>query len=328
MTTKSTFKLTSAAIAAAFFVAACGGGGGGGSSTAATPATPASSPSTSTNLTSPQYTADSIQLAAFNFLNQQRQQCGFNALQENLVQDQAAQAHSDYIKTNGGTVTDTEVSTNAGFTGVNYSDRATHFGYPQTSPSGGVSGAFYTNATWTSAQYGQQLVNGFLSGVYHVGVVLAPVTTVGIGVSQTTFSGFPEIFTAMSFSNLQPMTANAPLTFPCQGTTGVAYKAAGEIPAPPNTAGAWGTPVLVAGNPGDVIALQSGTMTDGNGNVISLQLLSAATDPNKEIPAYEAVAYPSAPLTANTTYTVALTGTVNGTAFSRSFTFTTGNTVA
>ncbi len=105
MTTKSTLKVTSAAIAAAFFVAACGGGGGGGSNAAA-PATPASTPLT--NLTSPQYAADSAQLAALTVLNQQRQQCGFEALQENTTLDQAAQAHAQYMGLNGPAITDTE----------------------------------------------------------------------------------------------------------------------------------------------------------------------------------------------------------------------------
>jgi uncharacterized protein YkwD len=326
MTTKSTFKFTSTAIAAAFLVAAGGGGGGSGTSAAA-PASPASTPSVPANLTTPQYAADSVQLAAFNLLNQQRQQCGFPALQENTIHDQAAQAHADYMRGNGGTVTDTEVSSNAEFTGVSYSDRAVHFGYPQGISNGGVSGAFFTNATFSNTQYGQQLVYGWLSGVYHVGVAFAPLTTIGVGVSQTTFAGFPEIFATLSLANLQTMTANSPLTFPCQGVTGIAFKGTAESPTPPNTSGSWGTPIVVVGNPGDAIALQSGTATDTSGNVIALQVLNAGTDPNKEIPTYEAVAYPSAPLTPNSAYAVSLTGTVNGKAFSRNFTFTTGNVV-
>ncbi|POP04391.1 serine protease, partial [Salmonella enterica subsp. enterica serovar Heidelberg] len=39
------------------------------------------------------------------------------------------------------------------------------------------------------------------------------------------------------------------------------------------------------------------------------------------------VAYPTAPLQPNTPYTVNLSGTINGTPFTRSFTFTTGNVV-
>ncbi len=49
-------------------------------------------------------------------------------------------------------------------------------------------------------------------------------------------------------------------------------------------------------------------------------MLNASNDPNKEIGPYEASAYPVAPLQANTTYNVA----INGTPFSRNFSFTTG----
>lgn len=319
--------LTALSLAVTTMLAACGGGGGGSSSGAA-PSNPASAPATNpANLSSPQYAASSTQLAAFNLLNQQRQQCGFPALQDNSILDQAAQAHADYMGLNNGTITDTEVAGNAGFTGITYGDRAVHFGYPQSVYAGGVSEGYYTNATLSNAQYGQNLVYGWLSGVYHIAVGVWPVTAIGVGINSTTFNGFPEIHATLSIANLQPMPGNTPLTYPCQGTTGVPYQSLGETPSPPNTSGAWGTPVAVAGNPSDTIVLQAGTMTDASGHVIALQLLDSANDPNKLLPAFEGVAYPATPLTANTTYAVSLTGTINGTAFSRSFSFTTGNIV-
>lgn len=81
------------------------------------------------------------------------------------------------------------------------------------------------------------------------------------------------------------------------------------------------------GDSTDTIVLQSGSMTDTSGNVLSLQLLYSANDPNKIVQAYEAVAYPASALLPNTTYTVSITGTVNGSPFSRNFSFTTGNIV-
>ncbi|MCS6520758.1 CAP domain-containing protein, partial [Burkholderia thailandensis] len=60
--------------------------------------------------------------------------------------------------------------------------------------------------------------------------------------------------------------------------------------------------------------------------VIGMPLLDASIDPNKLLPKFAGVAYP-ATLSPNTTYSVSITGTVNGTSFSRSFTFTTGNVV-
>ncbi|MEX3935762.1 CAP domain-containing protein [Paraburkholderia phymatum] len=320
--------LTAVSFAAALALSACGGGGGGGGSSAtssAAPATGASAPGTA-NLTTPQYTADSAQSAAFTLLNQQRQQCGLPAMQENPALDQAAQAHAQYMATNN-VVSDTETSGNPGFVGTTYSDRNTHFGYSQNVYSGGVSGGFYTNAKLTETQYGQQLVYGWLSGVYHIAIGAWPLTAVGIGDVETTFNGFPQVWASMSIGTLQSISQSAPLTFPCQGTTGVAYKGAGETPTPPNTSGAWGTPIAVVGNQQDKIVIQSGTMTDTSGTVITLQVLDSSTDPNKLLPAFEGVAYPATPLSPNASYSVTLTGTINGTPFSRTFTFTTGNVV-
>ncbi|MPW11241.1 CAP domain-containing protein [Paraburkholderia sp. CNPSo 3155] len=330
---KNISTLTAISFAAVLALAACGGGGGGGDSSgssnggsSASAPTGASAPSV-TNLSTPQYAAGSAQLAAFNLLNQQRQQCGFSALQDNAALDQATQSHAQYLAALNSGVSDTEVSGNAGFTGVTYGDRAAHFGYPQTVSVGGVSGGFYTPAKLTEDQYGQQLVYGWLSGVYHIGVLVSPATSIGIGESETTFNGFPEVYASISVANAQAKLTSVPLTFPCQGTTGVAYSAGGETPTPPNTSGNWGTPVAVAGNLTDTIRLQSATMTDTSGNVITLQVLDSSSDPNNDIAAYEGVAYPKSPLAPNSTYAVSITGTINGTPFSRSFTFTTGNIV-
>jgi hypothetical protein len=327
MTMKSNLKLSMVAIAASLLVAACGGGGGG-SSSGASPATGASTPATPTNsanLTTPQYPADSFHLAAFNLLNQQRQQCGFPALQENTALDQATAAHAQYLASNN-VITDTEVAGNAGFTGATFVDRAAHFGYTANNGSIGVSGGFYTNATWTETQYGEQAIYAFESGVYHISIAASVANTVGIGKVATTYNGFPQEQFSLNLTNYQQITS-APLTFPCQGTTGVAYSSFGEMPTPPATSGHWGTPVAVVGNPTDTIVMQTGTMTDSSGHVIALQVLDSAKDPNKELLQDQGVAYPTAPLSPNSQYTVSLTGTINGVAFSRTFSFTTGNIV-
>ncbi|MGF6960711.1 CAP domain-containing protein [Paraburkholderia youngii] len=342
---KNISTLTAISFAAVLALAACGGGGGGDSSGSSnggssnnngSSSTPPASTATSANVTTPQYAADSAQLAIFNTINQQRQQCGFPALVENTQLDQAAQAHASYMGQNGGTVTDTEVAGNPGFTGVTYADRAVHFGFPgsqtispgsQTVYAGGESAGYYTNAKLTETAYGEAIAYAWMGGVYHIAIASWPVTAIGLGWNETTYNGFPQIQASNSIANLQSLAGNLPLTFPCQGTTGVPYKEIGEIPAPPNTSGAFGMPVAVVGNATDTIVLTSGTYTDSSGNVVTLQILNSSTDPNKELPPFEAVAYPVAPLNANTTYTVSLTGTRNGTAFSRSFTFTTGNVI-
>lgn len=171
------------------------------------------------------------------------------------------------------------------------------------------------------------MIYGWLSGVYHGMIATYPSTSLGIGWVETTYDKYPQIWASLTAATLQTVTSSGPLTFPCQGTTGVAYSSVGETPTPPGVSGNWGTPIQIGGNPSDIIVLQTGTMTDTNGNVISLYLLNSTTDTNNIIQKYQAVAYPVTPLVADSTYSVSLTGTYNGTAFSRTFTFTTGNMV-
>jgi hypothetical protein len=269
-------------------------------------------------------------LAAFNLLNSYRQQCGFPALQENTVLDTAAQNHAKYMGLNNA-VSDTEVSGNSGFTGATYLDRAVAAGFPSSGSGWGVAGNYATTASsFNATQAGQQLVYAWVSGVYHLGAVMHPVTTVGIGEYETQLTSSGTAFTAswgtMSLLNTQTQSLSAVTTFPCQGMTGVPYKGVAESPTAPNvSASGWGTPVYLMRNVTDTIVLQSGTMTDTSGNVITLQLLDSSKDTNKEIQSYQGVAYPGSPLSPNTTYTVSITGTVSGTPFSSNFSFTTGN---
>jgi uncharacterized protein YkwD len=325
-----------AALSLLLTVAACGGGG---SSSMAGAATSASSPSgasapsgasstvASTTLSTPQYASTSVESAMFTTLNQARQTCGFPALQENTLLDKAAANHAQYMGVNsaGG---DGETAGTTDFTGATYVARAAEAGFPASAVGAGVSAMDYTVPTSTNTQYGQNLVNEWLSGVYHGPAVLTPSGVVGMGTYQTTYNGYPEVWASMSLLNtaLTQTSSNGPLTYPCQGSTGVLYSVVGETPAPPNTSGAFGTVQSVVGNPTDTLVLTSGTIMSTSGTVITLQLLDSANDPNKILLPYQASAYPATPLAPSTTYTVSLTGTDNGTTFSRSYSFTTAAT--
>lgn len=331
---KSIFTATS--LASILALTGCGGGGDGGTSSSSNGTSGGSSGSSSQTVTgtlsTPQYASGSAQLAAFNLLNQYRTQCGFPALQENTVLDQAAQAHAKYMGVNNA-VSDTETSGSTGFTGVSYADRAVAARFPSSVYGIGVSSGYTTlTSNFSATQTGQQIVYGLLSGVYHSDVATYPVNTVGIGEyeAQTTSGGYTwtQAWGTMSLLNTQTQTiSNAPLTFPCQGVTGVAYKGVSESPTPPNVSSSgWGTPVTLIANPTDTIVLRSASIIGPSGSV-AVQILNSSSDPNKELAAYQAVAYPTSPLQPNAQYSVTLTGTVNGTAFSRNFTFTTGNIV-
>ncbi|RKP33246.1 hypothetical protein BJ085DRAFT_37320, partial [Dimargaris cristalligena] len=238
---------------------ACGGGGGDSSTSSSTSGSSSSSggsPSQTVTgtLSTPQYTSGSAQITAFNLLNQYRAQCGIPALQENTVLDQAAQSHAKYMGLNSA-ISDSETSGSAGFTGASYQDRAVAAGLPTSTFSTGVSGgASITTNGFTAAQAGQMFVNSLLAGVYHAAIVAYPSNTMGIGEyeTQSTSSGLAWTNAWESISVLVSQSSifsNTPLTFPCQGVTGVPYKSTSESPTPPNVSNSgWGTPVVVMGN--------------------------------------------------------------------------------
>jgi len=319
-------------IITAAVLSACGGGGGGDNTGANNPPIgtnpdPSTVPAGST-LTTPNYAADSAKATMFGLMNQYRSKCGFPAYQQNTVLDASAQAHADY-QIGTGVVSDTETAGTAGFTGVTAQDRAVAKGWPKSIGVGTVSGGVWMNSTQTQATYGKSLVDAWSVGVYHQVIIAANTTLAGFGVGQHDLQGFPEVigtvvhaYGAATPANI--VTSGNVLTFPCDGVSGIPAKGTGESPTPPSTSGPWGTPITVVGNPSDTVVLTAGSITAVNaGTTSTVKLLNADSDPNKLVQKSQAVAYPLAPLAANTAYAVTLTGTVNGTAFSRSFTFTT-----
>lgn len=330
---KSTHKaIRSAAVAPAILLtallAACGGGGGGSSTPTSTSGAGTSTSSSGTDtLTTPQYAAGSAQLAAFNQLNQERQACGFPTVSENTLLDQAATDHMTYMQDNA-IIGHSEV-TGPGYTGATPQARAVYVGYV-TPGAGGYAGELI--APFTADVGGALSVVALSSVPYHEAGLFIPTrdfgmtyNTVRLGPSATDYVA--EITTGDQ--GTAPALTSDPLTYPCQGTTNVDYESAQvESPAPlgiDTGTNPVGTPIAVVGDMGDTVVLSSGQLTGPGGSVITLDLLDSANDSNGEMPANAAAAFSASPLQPNTSYGATITGTVNGVAFSRNFTFTTGN---
>jgi hypothetical protein len=269
----------------------------------------------------------------FNQINAYRQTCGFPAVQQNTLLDQATQKHAQYMVLNGDQGSDVEASGNPGFTGVDYMARAISAGWPQSVGVGGGWAGWFANGSGIVAneQLGQMLVGFWSTAVYHQFLVAGvPVNFVGLGVAQTSSNAYQQIALAsesVAINGASISQSSSPMTFPCQGVTGIPYKVQGEVPQPPGASSSgYGPSIAVMGNIGDQITLTQASIIDTtNGQVIPMNVLDSATDPNKELTPYNAAAYPVAPLSPNTSYEVNLSGAVNGQPFSRSFTFTTGN---
>lgn len=346
-------KFRSTALASALaltgLLSACGGGGGGSAPTASTStssSSTASTPSTTipagTTQATPTYAAGSVQLAMFNRLAYYRQTCGFPPVQQNTLLDQATQNHAQYMMDNGKLVTDTEVQGKPGFTGATYQDRADALGWPAGIGVGGGSDSWYSpttpSAALTPTQRGVTLMDEWATAVYHQAMIDWPFSEVGFGVASTQDSGYAgymqdlasESYSIDWTSPNDIAAASAPLTFPCDGITGIPYGDSGEVPMPPGaSSGGFGTPVSVIGPMDSTVTLTSASMVDtSNGQQINLNILNSDTEPNHLLAQYQASAYPSSPLSPNTTYQVNLSGTINGQAFSRSFTFTTSDVLA
>lgn len=326
-------------------VAACGGGSdsaGGDTPVSPPPSAPSPAPTAvapaGTTQSRPTYLTGGAEATIFDQINRYREQCGFPLLAQNTLLDAAAKAHTDYMQLNGYQVTDTEVVGNLGFTGINADDRAWAKGWPAVLPAATQNAGAIAPVS-TDAEYGALIANMWAVGVYHQTAVTWLANLVGVGSSAGVYGGYKTVLAGLVFSSdasgpSEIATTRSPATFPCGGVTGVLPYGAGESPMPPvfetvhTVAGdiqRWGTPVTVEGNASDVIQLSAATYTAPDGTVIQLNRITASNDQHQLTTANKVVAYPTNALLSNTTYTVDMTGTINGVAFNKHFTFTTGN---
>ncbi len=172
-----TTKITVAALLAGslLLLAGCGGGGGGSDSVTTTPATTASPTTTTTTTTTiapmmvenlqtattPNYAANSQQLFAYNALNVFRAQVGVGPVSQNPNLDTAAANHWNYLALNS-VFQHTEESGKQGFTGLTPSDQMTAAGYITTDKTS--SQVLGTTNTITNADY---VIDVFKATIYH-----------------------------------------------------------------------------------------------------------------------------------------------------------------
>jgi uncharacterized protein YkwD len=158
---------------------ACGGGGGGGDSAAPSPAaaTPATSGPLAAVLSVPAPVGyDAARLAAFNRLNEIRLSAGLGMLAQNVLLDQAAQAHADWEISND-TFSHVETAGTSGFTGAQWWNRAEAAGYVALGGSEVMTGGLDPASA----------IDGLVNVAYHRAAVLA-FEPVDIGIGWSTAS--------------------------------------------------------------------------------------------------------------------------------------------
>ncbi|TFW09276.1 CAP domain-containing protein [Oxalobacteraceae bacterium OM1] len=303
-------------------LAACGGSGD--SNAPATSATPAattqqpvsSQPAAAAASGAPVATGETA-TDGLNWFNYRRQQVGIATFVRNSTIDIAAQGHSNYQKLNN-TITHTQTAGNAGFTGVTPGNRISAAGY-----NGGLS-AYGEVISSTSSTSGFGAAEDLVTAIYHRFVILEPVFRLA-GTGSATSSGGTTYFTTdFIATNLSGGLGNGKfVVYPVAGQAGVSrsFFSDNEVPDPVPGKNEVGYPVSVHADITSTVNVGTFTIQPRGGSPLQTKLLSHSTD--IETPASAAALIPLNPLSSNTTYDVSFTGTVDGVAVSRNWSFST-----
>jgi uncharacterized protein YkwD len=299
-------------LATVLALAACGGGGSSTSSSTS------STPSISTDPNAPAATGNTA-TDGLNRFNYRRQQAGLAAVSRNSLIDTAAQNHSNYQKLND-LATHEEDPAKPGFTGVHENDRLNAAGY-MLPASGYAYGEVIASRSDTQ---GIVAAEDLIGAIYHRFVIFEPMfkeAGAGAGTSASGNTYFTCDFAANGLDRgLAPGTV---IVYPFSGQTGVAtgVNSDDEVPDPVPNQNRVGYPASVHANLTSTLTVQSFTIKPHGGSTMAVRLLTHATDANTAQSA--AAIMPLSELASGTTYDVQFTGTVDGVAVSRSWSFTT-----
>lgn len=354
-------KSRAPAIACAILVAmlgGCGGGGGGDNTSTATqtptgdntpapfvPVLPSPDPVINASIVSsvptPTYALASEELAAFSMLNSERGRCGFGLMAQSTELDMAARGHADWLLLNDYTGHYQAAGT-PGFTGVAPVDRDVSAGY-------GALGSFAYSEVQSDdggakTGRGATSVRGLLNAPYHMLGMIRGYRDVGVSVrdkSDVNLSPNNRNTLNIDFAHKnvvgpQLAAAGSVRTYPCEGSTGLNRLLTEETPNPAPgrdlRLNPLGTSIGVVVDIGKTLIITSASMIKvASGTAVAMRApVTGSNDPNaingvSYFNANEGFVSADAPLEANTQYQVSITGTSSGTAFSRTFVFTTGS---
>ena len=343
---KSQHKTIAALIVAAAALTACGGGGGGGASAPATSPEVITAPVTSptntalvTSVPAAAYQAASEELAAFNLLNVERGRCGFGLLVQNVHLDVAAKGHNDYqIVNNTASHFQNQQQFPTGFTGARAADRSAAAGYTDV---GEVADEFiFASGTTVKADLGgERAVRGLLVAPYHLSGLMGGYRDVGMSVRSSTDTT-PAGANARVILHInaafkqdagpQLIAAGSVATYPCAGSVGVNRQLKNETPNPvPGRDLALnpiGTPIYISTRIGDVLTIATASMkeTVAGTPVVLRSTITSVNDPAGIYKSHQAYVAPDSPLKPLIEYTVTISGTAGGSAFTTTFPYLTG----
>ena len=296
-------------VSAALSLGACGGGGGSGTAGESPPPLALGEPD------APQLTGNTA-TDAFNRFNFRRQQMGLPVLTRNAAIDVAAQGHSDYQRINNVT-THAQDFWMPGFTGNSTPDRLRAAGYV-TPRSGYALGEVVSSRASTN---GADAADDLVGSIYDRFTIFEPMFKEAGAGAASGATWFTEDFAAIGLDG--GLAAGQVAVYPWTGQTGVpsGVDTDGRSPDPVPNQNRVGYPVSVHANLTSTLAVQSFTIRPRGGAALAVRTLTPGSDP--DTPRSAAAIVPLAVLSPATTYDVQFTGTVDGAAVARSWSFTT-----
>ncbi|MEW6763121.1 MAG: CAP domain-containing protein [Pseudomonadota bacterium] len=311
-----------AALVVVSSLSACGGGGGDDNNGGIVGTPVANTPPPTGNVTpdaSAPALTNNIAVDGRNWINYRRSQLGVPAVTENALINNAAQGHSEYLRTNN-LMSHDQVAGRPGFTGATLGDRLKAAGY-NVGSSGYAYGEVISGTTNSSGFF---MAEELVTAIYHRFVMFEPKFR-EIGTGAATASNRYNYFTAdfATRNGFGPgIAANTIVVWPFNGQTQVTPKFMSdtEQPDPVPNQNDVGYPISVHANIDAPVTVQTFTVRPRGG--ANLQVL--AVNPSGSASERTAASIiPLAPLRAATTYDVSFTGTVNGAPVTRDWSFTT-----
>jgi uncharacterized protein YkwD len=299
-----------AALSVAALLAACGGGDEGTEEELSPPPVLGVFAPVSPRLTGNTATD------ALNEFNFRRQQAGLPALARNSSLDVAAQMHAIYQQANGLT-THVQEAGRPGFSGERVADRIAEANYRFAERSGEVVAAHAT-------ANGSEIAQALLASVHDRFTLLEPMF-MEIGVGSAASGGGASWFAAVlaALPRVHGPSTGAVAVYPFAGQAGVpvGVDSDSQVPDPVPGRNRVGYPITVHANALSRLTVQGFSLTPRGGAELAVRRLSRADD--ALTPASAAAIVPLSPLSPATTYDVQFTGTVDGFAVQRNWSFST-----
>jgi uncharacterized protein YkwD len=290
------------------------------------------------------YSSTSFQSGYFARLNAVRQALGVGLLAQLSNLDTSSQAQALYNAVNFDPSTMSGVDPSTGdlyahsedsgmpdFYAATPQARATLAGYSL----GGV-GEVAGNTLVNDANSGLLAANQLLNTVYHrANILLDTYRYIGIGVDTAANSneGYGWYVSDLgSVNNAQTLSTGTLVTYPADDATDAfpyfcnSCEDPSPVPSlPPNQA--LGGPISVQIAAGHALSVTSFTLADANGGPVTVYLSDGQTDTSGYLPGNVAFIIPEAPLSPGATYTATFSGSDGATALSKTWSFTTLNTI-